>query len=328
MCLKTRRSHELTDIKGNLQIGKNYAVIIALLKHSQRKLFNNIEKYKKYIFASESIFDRSGELQKEFDTPPDEIKKTYEKVLDAFGKIDFPYSVITINDDSYPALLKRVSMPPPILYVKGDVNLFTENAISIVGSRTPSDLGIRRATKLAYLLVDAGFTVVSGLAKGIDSAAHNGAIEVGGKTIGVIGTPLNIFYPKENSLLQQKIAESHLLVSQFPFSQHVSPLNFPTRNYTMCGLTKATIIVEASERSGALIQARFCLKEGRHLFILKNLLERSDLTWPKHYVKQGAKVLEKIEDVLGHLDDVRKSENKTELINQQLELFETPTDDD
>jgi DNA processing protein len=306
----------------NIPLGKNYAVVMGLLKYSQKKLFANIVEYNKYVLTQDNIFEKSNQLQKLFNVTAKEVDDIFQEVVKGFAEVNQLYNVVTIKDSIYPELLKMVSMPPPVLYLRGDVNLFTPNTIAVVGSRTPTDIGKKRAVKLAYLLAENGFTVVSGLAKGIDANAHNGAIKASGKTIAVIGTPLNKSYPKENAFLQEKIAESYLLVSQFPFSQPTTPLNFPTRNYTMCGLTRATIIVEASERSGTLTQAKFCIREGRRLFILKSILDRKDLTWPRYYVNKGAKILEKIEDVEQHLDDIQQNNNPdTNPINKQMNLF-------
>ena len=154
------------------------------------------------------------------------------------------------------------------------------------------------------LLSAKDYVVVSGLATGIDTAAHTGAIKAGGKTIAVIGTPLDQCYPKENIALQKIIAKGHLLVSQFPFGYRITRFNFPVRNYTMSGISHATVVIEAGETSGALIQARQCMVQGRHLFILKNLLERTDLKWPKRYVDNGAFVIESIEDVPNALKEL------------------------
>lgn len=176
----------------------------------------------------------------------------------------------------------------------------------------PSDFGIRRAQKLAMLLTANDFVVASGLAKGIDTAAHNGAIKAGGKTIAVIGTPLDKSYPKENSRLQTYISQSHLLISQYPFAHPVTRINFPSRNYTMSGICYATVVIEASETSGTLIQAKQCMAQKRHLFLLKNLLNRDDLKWPKKYVEKGAFIISEIEDIpnaLRELPNYKSSKN-------------------
>jgi len=181
--------------------------------------------------------------------------------------------------------------------------------VAVVGSREASEDCLRRAAKVSRALVEKGFTVVSGLAAGIDAAAHNAAIEAEGRTIAVIGTPIGVYYPKENEKLQRRIAEEFLLISQVPVlryaSQHVqqNKLFFPERNVTMSALSKATIIVEAGETSGTLTQARAAIQQGRKLFILDSCFERSDITWPETYAKRGAIRVRDMSDIWSALSD-------------------------
>ncbi len=167
-------------------------------------------------------------------------------------------------------------------------------SIAIIESRRLSDEGIRRARKLTTALVNDHFTVVSGFAEGIDRVAHETAITKGGQSIAVIGTPLGHVYPKSNAKLQEKIANEFLLISQVPVERYESQnpksnrFFFPERNKTMSALTEATVIIEARETSGALIQAREVLKQGRKLFILNSCFEHPKLTWPTKFESQGA----------------------------------------
>jgi len=229
------------------------------------------------------------------------VAEVYNRYLGAFESFEQEYQILFRKDLGYPTNLARTPGPPWFLFCQGDPRLFDFKGIAVVGSRKASELGAMRAQKLAMLLVANGYVVVSGLAEGIDTAAHRGAISAGGKTIAVIGTPLDKVYPRMNDALQKAIAQRHLLVSQFPFGHPVRKFNFPNRNYTMSGISYATVIVEASETSGALIQARQCMAQGRHLFILKNLLQRSELKWPHRFVERGAYVVQRIEDVPEHL---------------------------
>ena len=157
-------------------------------------------------------------------------------------------------------------------------------------------------------LVKDGYTIVSGLAEGVDTAAHTAAIEAGGQTIGVIGTPLGQVYPKSNASLQERIARDFLLISQVPVERYeaqnfrVNRFFFPERNKTMAALTEATIIVEAGETSGTLVQAREALKQGRKLFIMNSCFEREDLTWPRRFEEQGAIRVSNYADVRRQLD--------------------------
>jgi DNA processing protein len=229
----------------------------------------------------------------------DEISLAYKEVEKAFSKVDFDYEIIDVRNPDYPVLLKSLSSKPPFLFLRGDSSLFRMPIVSIVGTRNPSPEGIQRARKLAILLKEKGIVVASGLAKGIDRSAHVGALQVGGRTIAVIGTPLNVYYPKENAKLQETIAQTNLLVSQFPFSHPVREYTFPIRNYTMSGISLATVIVEAKQGSGALYQAQDALKQGRSLFIMKHLFSEPGLEWPKKFVgKPGVYVLSEVGDII------------------------------
>ena len=205
---------------------------------------------------------------------------------------------------NYPDKLRSAREPVELLYYTGRLDLIYTRSVAIVGSRRPSADGIRRAKKMAKLLVEKGFTIVSGLAAGIDTAAHSSAIDSGGNTIGVIGTPLDTVYPQENDDLQKYIAQHHLLVSQVPFIKYRSQdyrfnrLFFPERNKTMSAISEATIIIEASNTSGTLIQARAALQQGRKLFILNSCFENKSITWPAYYEQRGAIRVRDIEDVL------------------------------
>ena len=196
-----------------------------------------------------------------------------------------------------------------MLYYQGYWDLIATRGVAVVGTRKPSDEGIRRARKLARALAKDGFTVVSGLAEGIDTAAHNAAIEAGAPTIGVIGTPLSKYYPKQNLCLQQIIAKDHLLISQVPVCRYTDQhykMNsrfFPERNITMSALSEATIIVEAGETSGTLTQARAALKQGRKLFILDSCFNVPGLRWPNVYLQKGAIRIKDYEEIRSHLGD-------------------------
>jgi DNA processing protein len=194
----------------------------------------------------------------------------------------------------YPSKLRDARHPVELLYYRGAWEITETRCVAVVGSREASPDGIRRAERLARELVDRDFTVVSGLAKGVDSAAHRGAMANGGRTISVVGTPLGSCYPKENAHLQEEIARDHLLISQVPVLRYAKQapqhnrLFFPERNVTMSALTEGTIIVEAGDTSGTLTQARAALHQGRKLFILDNCFQRTDITWPARFEAEGA----------------------------------------
>lgn len=181
---------------------------------------------------------------------------------------------------------------PNRLYCIGDRRLFKLGPrISVVGSRTATDEGARRARKLARALVSGGAIVVSGLAEGIDTAAHTSAIEAGGRTIAVLGSSLEVPYPASNRSLFEQIAQEHLVVTQFASGMPVQAKNFPMRNRTMALLSHATVIVEAGERSGTLHQAWEALRLGRSLFLLESVARNPSLSWPAEVMKYGAQVL-------------------------------------
>lgn len=217
-------------------------------------------------------------------------------------------NIMISNTFDYPDRLRDAKYPVEILYYSGNIEYINTRGIAIVGSRKPSEYGLRRARKLATLLVKDGFTIYSGLAEGIDRMAHLTAIENGGRTVAVIGTPLDEFYPKQNKDLQLYIAKKHLLISQVPFIRYASQnykvnrFFFPERNKTMSALSEATVIIEASETSGTLIQARAALDQGRRLFILQNCFENKSITWPERFEKQGAIRVREYEDIIKHLD--------------------------
>jgi DNA processing protein len=203
----------------------------------------------------------------------------------------------------YPAKLRDARHPVELLYYRGAWEISETRCMAVVGSREASPDGIRRAERLARELVDRGFTVVSGLAKGVDSAAHRAAIGRGGRTISVVGTPLGVCYPKENRELQEEIARDHLLISQVPVLRYAKQapqhnrLFFPERNITMSALTEGTIIVEAGETSGTLTQARAALHQRRKLFILDSCFQRTDITWPARFEAEGAVRVRTPEDI-------------------------------
>ena len=180
---------------------------------------------------------------------------------------------------------------PDVLYVAGDAELLqTGRRVSIIGSRQASANGIKRARKLAKALVARNITVVSGLASGIDTAAHSAAMEHGGRTVAVLGTPLDVVYPKANKALLREIVASHVAVSQFPSGTPTRRHHFPMRNRTMALLSDATVIVAAGERSGTVHQGREALRLGRDLLVTASLAAKG-LAWVAALCSRGAEVL-------------------------------------
>lgn len=239
---------------------------------------------------------------------PSEAQKYSRLALGAIRDSGIKHFGIRVHGaGEYPPKLRDAAHPISLLYFQGDWDISATKCVAIVGSRSPSNDGVRRAAKLARRFVESGFTVVSGLAAGIDTVAHETAIERGGRTIAVLGTPITTSYPKENVELQQLIADRHLLISQIPivrYSQqtwHGNRYFFPERNITMSALTDATVIIEAGNTSGTLIQARHALKQKRKLFILDSCFRMPELTWPDKMLKRGAIRVGDFDDITKHL---------------------------
>ncbi len=209
----------------------------------------------------------------------------------------------------YPDRLLQADHPLKVFLYQGNWDLaFWGPSVAVVGTRNPSPDGIARTRKLVRALVDDDVTVVSGLAQGVDTEAHQTTIQHGGRTIAVLGTPLSMAYPKANAALQAEIARNHLVISQVPVIRYFAQRNltvnnifFPARNITMSALTDATVIIEAGETSGTLVQARHALKQGRLLFILESNFARNDLDWPRKMEERGAIRVRDYDDIRRHL---------------------------
>lgn len=233
------------------------------------------------------------------------------EVVQHFEKRGIKRFGVRINGThDYPARLRDAVEPVEMLYFLGSWELAeSPRRVAVVGTRKVSSEGAARTRKLVRGLVEHDFTIVSGLAQGVDTIAHQTAIELGGRTIAVIGTPISEVYPKENAELQRRIASEYLLVSQVPVLRYKAQgpsgnrLFFPERNKTMSALTEATIIVEASETSGTLTQARAALAQGRKLFILDSNFHNPAITWPAKFEKLGAIRVREFDDILREFED-------------------------
>lgn len=197
-----------------------------------------------------------------------------------------------------------IQAAPPYLFLKGNVRLLNGKSVSVVGSRNASKESMEKTEILVKALVKRNIVVNAGLAKGIDTITHQTALKNKGRTIAVIGTPINQYYPKENKNLQRTIEKHGLVVSQFPPCNKVYKWNFPLRNATMSGISIATIIMEAGEKSGALRQADHCIKQGRDILIPYSLLQ-SSLLWPRKYIRKGAHTFKNIKELLNKLEGER-----------------------
>ncbi|MCP4653252.1 MAG: DNA-protecting protein DprA [Candidatus Omnitrophica bacterium] len=208
--------------------------------------------------------------------------------------------VIDILNSDYPKLLREIAHPPIVLYLKGSRNILKDPQMGIVGSRTSTEYGISTAFKFAKELSDAGLVVTSGLARGIDTAAHKGALA--NKTIAVLGSGILNIYPPENRLLAQEISRNGAIISEFPLLTSPARENFPRRNRIISGLSIGLLVVEAAERSGALITANFALEQNRDVFAVPGKTNSSQSKGTNSLIKDGAKLVDSIEDILSELN--------------------------
>jgi DNA processing protein len=215
---------------------------------------------------------------------------------------------LILTDERYPSLLRETYDPPIVIYCLGDIaSALSQPAIAIVGSRRCSTYGRNIAEKVSRELSERGITVVSGLARGIDSAAHRGALEGRGLTIGVMGTGLDAVYPKENRKLAFRIAEQGALVTEFPLATPPASQNFPFRNRVISGLALGVMVVEGAERSGSLITARLAYEQGRDVFAVPGNVTSAKSFGPNYLIKDGAKLVQTWRDVIEELPSDMKA---------------------
>lgn len=210
-------------------------------------------------------------------------------------------TVITLKDSSYPKSLSAIPDPPPILYLKGLLLPEDHQALAIVGSRRATPYGVRIAERMGHDLSIHGFTIISGLARGIDSAAHTGALTAGGRTLAVLGCGLDIVYPPENVRLREEIIEQGAVLTEFPLGTPPLPGNFPHRNRVISGLSLGTLVVEATQHSGSLITAQQALDQGREVFAIPGSLDAVNSHGTNRLIKAGAKLVQDIQDILEEL---------------------------
>jgi DNA processing protein len=230
----------------------------------------------------------------------------WEKNVDLEGELkriaDFGAKVITAESAEYPPLLREISSPPIVLYVWGDLQPRDLHAIGVVGSRRASHYGLECAKKLGYQLAYAGVTVVSGLARGIDTAAHQGALAAQGRTIAVLGSGLENLYPSENKLLAEKIAASGAVVTEFSMEVTADTQTFPMRNRIVAGWGSGVLVVEAGFGSGALITATQAIDQGRNVYAVPGQIDRPTAAGSNRLIQQGAKLVASAADILDDLN--------------------------
>jgi DNA processing protein len=207
--------------------------------------------------------------------------------------------MVSVLDVEYPANLRMIHQHPPVLFMRGTADQRDATSVAIVGTRQPTPRGLGQARQLATGLAARGIPVVSGLASGIDTAAHTATLAAGARTVAVIGTGIDRTYPPPNAALQEEIAAKGLLISQFLPGSPSTKASFPMRNAVMSGYTLATVVVEAAERSGSRSQARLALQHGRHVFLMRTLLEHA---WARNYAhRPGVTIVDTADDVFSGL---------------------------
>ena len=238
----------------------------------------------------------------------------WEKTVDLAGELkrisDFGCHVLISTDENYPASLREIYDPPLVLYVKGELNAKDKNAVAMVGSRQTTHYGIETARKLAYQLAYVGVTVVSGGARGIDTAAHQGALAAKGRTVCVLGTGINIVFPPENKELFERIAANGAVITQFPFNRNGDKQSFAIRNRIIAGMTLGTVVVEADLHSGALITSNFATEYGRQVFAVPGRIDSPRSKGCHDLIKKGAKLCEGAEDILSEFEYLFPSSNR------------------
>lgn len=231
---------------------------------------------------------------------------SWEKSIDLTAELqrirDFGCQLITQLDPEYPELLRQLYDPPIVLYIKGKLTTADKNAVAIVGSRRASPYGQQTARKLAYQLGYVGVTTVSGGARGIDTAAHQGTLNAKGRTIAVLGTGINLVFPPENAELFERITGRGALITQFPFNRPADKQSFPIRNRIVAGMTLGTVVIEAGLNSGALITAGMAVDQGRQVFAVPGRIDSPQSKGCHDLIKKGAKLCEDAADILSEFE--------------------------
>ena len=254
-----------------------------------------------------SLLDAFGDAKKAWQASPDELRGSglSAKLIENLVKVrnndsldmicenirNMGISVLTWKDDDYPVRLREVPQSPPVLYVRGEIKAVDDWAVAIVGTRRVTAYGRQVTAKIAASLAQAGVTVVSGLARGVDGVAHKAVLDAGGRTIAVLGCGLDRMYPPEHRKLAEQITKSGALISDYAPGTPPEASNFPPRNRIISGLSKATVVVEAGQRSGALITAQFAVDQGREVFAVPGNILSPQSRGPNRLIQDGARIL-------------------------------------
>jgi DNA processing protein len=264
----------------------------------------------------------TAELQRVRNIGADTAEKIadWENTIDLAAELkriaDYDCHVLIQSDDDYPAMLREIYDPPLVLYLKGQITARDKNSVALVGSRMSTHYGLETARKLAYQLAYVGVTIVSGGARGIDTAAHQGALSAKGRTIAVLGTGLNLVFPPENAELYERIAANGAVLTQFPFNRPADKQSFPIRNRIVAGMTLGTVVVEANLTSGALITANFATDYGRQIFAVPGRIDSPRSKGCHELIKKGAKLCEGAEDILSEFEYLFPTSNRPAAVSE------------
>ena len=244
----------------------------------------------------------------------------WEKNVDLGSELkriqEFGCHILTQEDAAYPELLRQIYDPPIVLYVKGQLTAKDKNAVAMVGTRQTTHYGLEVARKLAYQLAYVGVMVVSGGARGIDTAAHQGALSAKGRTVAVLGTGINLVFPPENAELFERIAANGAVLTQFPFNRQADKQSFPIRNRIVAGMTLGTVMVEGHLASGAMITANFATEYGRQVFAVPGRIDSPRSKGCHELIKKGAKLCEGAEDILSEFEYLFPASNRPPAPNE------------
>jgi DNA processing protein len=242
-----------------------------------------------------------------------------ERELELIGQ--HQVTLVTFVDDNYPSRLLNIYDPPPLLYVKGELRQEDSLAIAVVGSRFASHYGKSAAENISRDLVQEGLTIVSGMARGIDTCAHRGALAAGGRTIAVLGCGIAVNYPIENKKLKEVIASQGAVLSEFPMATPPAPSHFPMRNRIISGMSLGVVVVEASHRSGSLITARLALEQGRDVFAVPGSIDSLRSRGTHKLIKDGAKLVEDAQDIVPELMPQMRTRSRFAYSSQEKEAL-------
>jgi len=275
----------------------------------------------------QKLLDHFGDAQTAWEAPPLALKSVgleegiVDSLLEVRASVDLhaiwenmqsqSITLLTWLDEAYPRRLKEISQPPPVLYLRGEITPQDEWAVAIVGTRKYTPYGQQVAEEVAAFLARNGVTVVSGLARGIDSIAHQAALNVGGRSIGILGNGVDFIYPPENEGLARQMMEKGAVMSDYPLGTPPESFNFPPRNRIISGLSLATVIVEAGQRSGALITAEFAANQGREVFAVPGKINAPQSKGTNRLIQEGAHPLLHPEDLMAALDLTMVTEHQT-----------------